>query len=348
MLPPRHCERFSRSALFASWRLRRHRRCRRGNPRHCERFLRSNLALKIPLSLLLLIASASKLIAFSSFVSVLPSLAGMTGTAAKVLAASVIAVELTAGILLNVQRFARAAAGVSFCLFGGFAVILSAAVFRGVDVPCMCFGSLIPRIPLRLEALVDIVLCLVALACTRDVRIPNSAGNWFRARTGIALACGLLWGSLLLLWPHETSRAEAGAPPSDEFFSGASPLLGDYPAVTLVADFQDFACQLCLDDFLAFCDSLNALNAHGLPRVRLVARRDRSRTLADQSRMLEAWAAGNGYHFPVAVDTDSLFERSSAQKTSAIIWGKDGRLVDFARFPLGPALRSTLLRAIEG
>ena len=149
-----------------------------------------------------------------------------------------------------------------------------------------------------------------------------------------------------MLWPEGGHAALAGVPAQGDFFAGASPVRGDYPAVMLIADFGDFGCQLCLDDFLAFCDSLNCMAAHGFPRVRLVARRDSTRTPVNQARMLEGWASGNGYRFPVEVDMDSLFERTSAEKTSAIVWGRDGRLVDFARFPLGPTRRKELLRAL--
>jgi hypothetical protein len=63
--------------------------------------------------------------------------------------------------------------------------------------------------------------------------------------------------------------------------------------------------------------------------------------------MLEGWAAGNRYLFPVSVDSESLFERSGVGKTSAIVLGVDGHLIDIAHFPTGSLKRNELLRAID-
>ena len=300
--------------------------------------------LRVLIGCLLLVAAASKLPAFPPFAGVIRSLTDIGGAAAAAVAAIVIGAETTVGVFLLIPRRTRAASVAAFALFLCFAMVLTAAVMRGIDLPCMCFGFLAPRLPLRAEAVIDILLCLGALECAREAAHGPLTAS--RIRAGLPIACGLAWASLLIAWPGTGNAARAGVPAAGDFFAGASPLRGDYPAVTLIADFNDFACQLCLDDFLAFCDSLNQFAARRVPHIRLVARRDFSRTYAEQARMLEGWASGNGYRFPVAVDTDSLFERTSAQKTSAIVWGSDGRLVDFARFPLGPSRRNDLLRAL--
>jgi len=308
-------------------------------------FFRDHL-LRPLLALVLCVAAIAKLFSFSSFAGVMMPLVGLGGRAATEISAVVILLELTSGVLLIARPSIRAGAAAAFALFLGFALVLTSAVMRGLNIPCMCFGFLAPRIPLRLEALLDLLFCLGALACMRETQNSAYDGERGGARPRLALTCAILWGSLILIWPTGGDRAGASVQHADEFFPGATALRGDFPAVTLIADFDDFACQICLDDFLAFCDSLNVLTSRPIPRIRLVARRDPSRTIADQSRMLEGWAAGNGYRFPVCVDTDSLFERTSAEKTSAIVWGKDGRLIDFARFPIGPAGRLRLLRAI--
>ncbi|HTR99111.1 MAG TPA: MauE/DoxX family redox-associated membrane protein [Bacteroidota bacterium] len=304
-------------------------------------------ALRVLIGLLLVAAGVSKVLAFSPFAGVLRPLLGVGGAAALCVAALVIAAEMITGTLMVARRRMQAAASAAFCLFLCFALVLTRAVVGGIDIPCMCFGFIAPRLPLRIEAVLDLLLGLGALACVRDA--VSSRGEEVSPRAGgvIPLVSGILWGAMLLSWPVGGHGDRAEVPPRGEFFSGASPQRGDYPAVMLIADFGDFGCQLCLDDFLAFCDSLNGMASRGVPRVRLVARRDTTRTPAGQARLLEGWASGNGYRFPVEVDTDSLFERTAAQKTSAILWGKDGRLIDFARFPLGPARRLELLRALK-
>ena len=302
-------------------------------------------ALRVVIGSALLVAGAAKIYAFAPFAAVIHPLIGLRGTPAIAVSVIVIWAELTTGALLIFRRWFRAASVAACTLFLGFALVLTAAVIRGIDLPCMCFGFLAPRLPLRVEAALDILLCLGALECVQCA--PPARGATKRISTRVLFACTFIWGSVLISWPGPGNAARAAVPAEEGFFGGASPLLGDYPAVTVIADFNDFGCQICLDDFLAFCDSLNSMTGRPIPRIRLVARRDFSRTYADQARMLEGWASGNGYRFPVGVDTDSLFERSSAEKTSAIVWGKDGRLVDFARFPIGPAHRNDLIRSLR-
>jgi hypothetical protein len=259
-------------------------------------------------------------------------------------AAVLIALECGTGLLLLTGKYDRIAPSAALFLFVAFTVALSGAIVRGIELPCNCFGSLGPRLPMREQALLDLLLAAVAFFLIE--RAPDTERREFSPPTGVGAVAALVWGSALILWPHPKAGERREIPVPAAFLQEKSEDASRHPAVILLADFDDFGCQLCLDDFLAFCDSLNGERFRSAVRVRLVARRDSARSGAAQARMLEGWASGNRYLFPVSVDSESLFERSGVEKTSAIVLGVDGHLVDVAHFPTGSDKRNELLRAI--
>jgi hypothetical protein len=293
----------------------------------------------------LTVASVSKVFAFHPFAMSLSSLAHVPENLATPAGAGLIALECGTGLLLFSGKSLRIAASAALFLFLAFTVVLSGAIVRGMDLPCNCFGSFGPRLPMTGQALLDLLFAVVAfflikVASATERREPSLP-------TGIAALAGILWGSALIVWPRPETGSGRETPVPASFVQEESGKASRRPAVLLLADFDDFGCQLCLDDFLAFCDSLNGARFRSAVGVRLVARRDSARKGSDQARMLEGWAAGNRYLFPVSVDSESLFERSGVGKTSAIVLGVDGHLIDIAHFPTGSLKRNELLRAID-
>ena len=114
----------------------------------------------------------------------------------------------------------------------------------------------------------------------------------FYPPTGVAAIAALLWGSTLMVWPHPKTGAPRKISVPATFLQEKSEDASRHPAVILLADFDDFGCQLCLDDFLAFCDSLNGERLRSSVSVRLVARRDSARSGAAQARTGEGGAEG--------------------------------------------------------
>jgi len=314
------------------------------------RFLRSYIAdsVRLALGLVLTGASVSKVLAFDPFAVSLSSFAPVPHQIVTTAAAALIALECGTGLLLLTGKFTRVAAGLALFLFVGFTAVLTAAITRNIDIPCNCFGSLGPRLPMREQAVLDLLFAVLAFFLMYAASETGGGAIERFPFTGVAAIAALLWGSSLIVWPH-TERADTGRTPppgvAGRETSGNSP---GRPAVILLADFDDFGCQICLDDFLAFCDSLNGEKFRSAVDVRLLARRDTLRTGPSQARMLEGWAAGNMYMFPVSLDTGGVFERSGVGKTSAILTGADGRLIDVAHFPTGSERRDELLRAIGG
>jgi uncharacterized membrane protein YphA (DoxX/SURF4 family) len=301
---------------------------------------------RLVLGLVLAGASVSKVFAFHPFAMSLSSLAHVPDEIANPAAAGLIALECGTGLLLLSGKSIRIAALAALFLFVAFTVVLSGAIVRGVDLPCNCFGSLGPRLPMREQALLDLLLAVVAFFL---IKVASATERRESALpTGIAAVAALLLGSTMIVWPHPDTSTGINTPVPASFLPEGSGNTFRRPTVILLADFDDFGCQLCLDDFLAFCDSLNSARFRSAVSVRLVARRDSARSGPGQARMLEGWAAGNRYLFPVSVDSESLFERSGVGKTSAIVLGVDGHLVDIAHFPTGSMKRNELLRAIGG
>jgi uncharacterized membrane protein len=303
---------------------------------------------RLVLGIVLAAASVSKIPVFHSFAASVSLLSGIPHSASFPAAAVLIFLELGTGILLLLRRSMRVAANSAVMLFLLFACVLSAAIVRGVDTPCNCFGNFGPDLPARGQAGLDILLASLAFLLIRknsavegNTNVPNPVRMLFPASA-------LVWGIVLVIWPHPASGGRVPAP------VGNIPLRDELleppgrPAVILLADFDDFGCQLCLDDFLAFCDSLNGGRFRSAVSVRLIARRDSTRSVSAQSRMIEGWASGNSYLFPVSVDSGAVFERSGVGKTSAIIVAADGRLLDVVHFPAGILRRNEVLQAIGG
>lgn len=308
------------------------------------RFVRSFSAgaSRLLLGLVLTGASVSKVFAFHAFAVSLSRLAHVPEYFANPAAAGLIAFECGTGLLLLSGKSLRIASSAALFLFIAFTVVLSGAIVRGIDHPCNCFGNFGPRLPMREQALVDLLLAVVAFILMK----AGFAGERPVPPTGVVAVAALLWGSALIVWPHPEADDGGAIQVPASLLREESGNAPRRPAVLLLADFGDFGCQLCLEDFLAFCDSLNSARYRSAVSVRLVARRDSSRSGPAQARMLEGWSAGNRYLFPVSVDSESLFERSGVGKTSAIVLGVDGHLVDIAHFPIGSGKRNELLRAI--
>jgi uncharacterized membrane protein YphA (DoxX/SURF4 family) len=310
------------------------------------RFIRSLSAdvARLALGLVLTGASLSKVVAFHPFAMSLSRLAHVPEYLAAPAAAVLIILECGTGLLLLTGKSGRIAASAALFLFVAFTIALSGAIVRGIELPCNCFGSLGPKLPMREQALLDLLLAVAAFFLMK--RASATERREFYPPTGVAAIAALLWGSTLMVWPHPKTGEPRKISVPATFLQEKSEDASRHPAVILLADFDDFGCQLCLDDFLAFCDSLNGERLRSSVSVRLVARRDSARSGAAQARMLEGWASGNRYRFPVSVDSESLFERSGVGKTSAIVLGVDGHLIDIAHFPTGSDKRNELLRAI--
>lgn len=306
-------------------------------------------AARLALGLILLGAAISKLLSLAPFFSSVEQLSGIPKQIAVPVGLCVLTAEFAAGLSLLTGYRAKQAAYLSVVLFATFASVLSRAIARGIDLPCNCFGVLGPVLPIRGEALLDLALCVVALHFGRSFHSTGSTEVQPLRITAPAAALVLLWGSALILWPH-LHRMSAPDPAwtmlRTKLLRAAGPTPQGHGTVFLLADFDDFGCHLCLDDFLAFCDSLESSSSPERPVVRLIARRDSAMSEEDQFRMLRGWGAGNHYSFSLSIDREGLFDPGRSPRTALVALDPEGRVLSAARFPLGPDRREEILRAV--
>jgi hypothetical protein len=298
-------------------------------------------------------AGIAKILAFSSFQFSLAALAGVTGNTAEAMACCVIAAELVVGLSLLAGIKTRPAALAAGFMLVVFAVVLTVGLLRGITLPCRCFGGLGPGWKPPLQISLDLLLFLLSfVAAGRMDGVPGSRPP-SRRRKGAKIAVGMivaLWSAVVLAIPspNETFAAGgAGVPSAIVKYMAENPLPVSQGRVLLLTDFLNFGCQLCLEDFLALCDSLNAHSSGGNWDSRLIIRADPRRSPAVQNRLLEGWLRGNGYTLRAELDRDSLFEKSGVKTTSVLAFDDAGRLLIDAPFPLGEERRRELLDALR-
>jgi len=292
---------------------------------------------RMVLGLVFVGAGVAKLPAFASFRFSIAEFAGFPPAATLIVACGLIAAELVLGSLLLAGLWVRRSALLAGGLLLLFAVVLTAALVRGVDIPCSCFGYLGPHLQMRSQITLDLALVLLALTIARrrgDFETGLSVARRRKAAGRTILIAGL-WSVTVIAWPGEQQRSGRDVPGAVAAYMKIAGQNRGGKQILLLADFADFGCQLCLDDFLALCDSMNRRAMEGKIGLCLVARRDANRAEDVQIRLLKGWAKGNGYAFPVELDRDSLFEKSGVERTSMIAFDGQGGVLMQARFPLG-------------
>jgi uncharacterized membrane protein YphA (DoxX/SURF4 family) len=310
---------------------------------------------RIVLGGIFLVAGLLKLHAFSGFAETVARTLGIPSGFAVYVGVSVIVAELVVGLLLVSGYKVRKAAWGALLMLMLFIILLWRHVGQPSGDSCFCFGAVGPRLPARWQLVLDFALfdLGVLLLCVVQVRpdIDARPCGFLRHRVlaGSAVCVTSFLSLMLLTRPDSIERTEVSLHESGQavasFLAGNGATPGRREIVLLV-NLGDFACITCLDDFLAFCDSVERYLPHGGLSVRMIVKRDPARPYERQARLLRGWARGNGFTFPVLPDGEGLYERSGISKTSLFQFSKDGELINAASFPLGPATRSALLEAI--
>jgi len=301
------------------------------------------------LGLLLLFAASAKCFSLTPFFESIEQISGVSKRLAVGIGLCVLMAECAAALALLANYRLREAAYLSAFMFAAFAAALSRAIIRGIEIPCNCFGNLGPALPIQGEVLLDLILCVFALHLGGPITSGVSP-DARRIRVTIPLAAlALLWGSVIILWPHKHQSI-----PNEAFWTALRTKIvhsaeftpSDRSTVILLADFDDFGCHICLDDFLAFCDSLEFSSCGRRPTVQLIAAWDSAMSDEAQERRLKGWAAGNRYSFPLAIDRVGLFETTHRPKTAVLALDEQGTVFRAEYFPIGPTRRQEILRAV--
>lgn len=99
------------------------------------------IACRVVLGLLFLWAAATKLPDMNAFAQDVANYRLVPGALVPFVAASVVGIEIVAGLALLTGIAARAAAVVVSALLIAFIAFLAQALLRGIDLRCGCFGG---------------------------------------------------------------------------------------------------------------------------------------------------------------------------------------------------------------
>jgi putative oxidoreductase len=102
---------------------------------------RALAAARIALGALFVYAAATKLPDMAGFAEDVANYRLIPARAVPVLGSATVGIELLAGLALLTGFAARGAAVALSCILGAFAVALSQALLRGIDLKCGCFGG---------------------------------------------------------------------------------------------------------------------------------------------------------------------------------------------------------------
>jgi hypothetical protein len=288
--------------------------------------------MRLVVAAVLVLSAGVKLADIPEFLRGVMLLSGLSRSLAGIAGVLVLMLELGIGMYLLVGHRPRLAMFCGGGLLFLFAGVLTSAVIRQAAGRCGCFGALGPHLPYRYQALADLALAAGTFA---------SAGIFPRRGTRPFLLILGIWGASLIAAPESP---EGASDSEGSLLAGGRG--GDVPLVLLLADFSDFGCQLCLDDFLALCDSLDVRASSGSARVRLLARRDSSRGVEAQARFLSGWAKGNGYGFSVGVELAGEFGLRGVTRSTIFVERANGEVIARGSFPLGRERRMEILQLL--
>ncbi len=126
---------------------------------------------RIALGAIFAYAALAKVPDMAAFAADVANYRLLPAAAVPFLAASVVGVELLAGLALVAGVAARGAALVTAGLLGVFMVALSQALLRGIDLRCGCFGGQAPASWWRVAEDAGLLLLAVAVAVRGPGRV---------------------------------------------------------------------------------------------------------------------------------------------------------------------------------
>jgi hypothetical protein len=116
------------------------------------------------------------------------------------------------------------------------------------------------------------------------------------------------------------------------------------PVVVCVIRFSDFGCELCLNAFLDFCDSLRSGRSRlGRGRVEIFFTRDETPEAYQETTMRE-WLKGNGIDFPLHIIPSKYLAAERFDHSITYLMGKGGRIEYCGLIPLPLSLQATILK----
>ena len=122
-------------------------------------------------------------------------------------------------------------------------------------------------------------------------------------------------------------------------------VLKDQPERVLVflLNFSDFGCELCLNNFLDFCDSLRAIRLGSEDRrVAIFFSRDKN-SGSYQATTLRRWAKANNIDVPIHIVGSKLIGADRFDHSAVYLLGSDRHILLCGDIPLSTELKRLIL-----
>ncbi len=107
--------------------------------------------------------------------------------------------------------------------------------------------------------------------------------------------------------------------------------------VILFINFKDFSCTPCMENIMAFIDSVNKYyNENYIHNIVAFILNNYSNKKIAQ-KVIEGWAKANSISFPVEVVSDTVFDNYIIKNNSIVILNSNEEVIDCEEFPLSKA-----------
>jgi|GEM_PF-2020255 len=313
-------------------------------------------ALSFFLGAVFLIAGVGKLLMMETFATTVAGILAATHTAGLVAATAIVAMEIAGGLALLADYRTRMVSLLFCVMVGAFIWMLSAAILNAEQINCNCFGLTGIALSNTQELLLDLLLfnafvVLAAGASRRDAMSSGGDGSTGPVE-GFAAGGTLLLLEVLLVLSVLSGGTDRGGSTFDaaidfaEHADARFAARGNGNRALLLMNYADLNCALCLDDFTVLLDSLESLFGENSDRVLLIFKEDQF-IRSDSSRHMRRWIAANGIAFPVFVAPDSVFDRASFDKSTALVIDRRNVVLLAERFPLGITKRTVALHLLS-
>ena len=116
---------------------------------------------------------------------------------------------------------------------------------------------------------------------------------------------------------------------------GMTPRRGPHkPVLAFFLRFVDFGCEVCLNNFLDFCDSLNSnASRYGARTIVMIFQRDDNKE-SYQLKTLKKWSRACNVNFPVYLAVPRVFEDFKIDYSTAVLLNESEVIELSAKIPL--------------
>jgi uncharacterized membrane protein YphA (DoxX/SURF4 family) len=308
--------------------------------------------IRLFLGVIFLITGISKIPIFNAFAYSITELTPLAGWIIYPVAACAIAIEIIIGLGLILKKQVRVLSGTLTLLIFSFIIMLSAALFRFEHYVCTCFGILGLELPVHEQIVIDLILINLSLLIffRSTSETPIVSGVSFARITGIVVSASIIWSAIVLTQPAFIFGEKPELNLNEEVLFSHAASTGDAysPRLVIMVDFGDFYCPTCLDDFLDIAETVSNNDEKMQGIVSVLVKRIPFMDEQEQREFVDTWQYNFDVTLPMPIDTAEIFERSLIEKSTVLLFDRNGNLLDSETLPMGPHRRSEIMERFFG